>query len=375
MLQSPDGVDARVAEMIELVERQRARLDGEVHVVEAELRRRAREIDAIKRLQTIPAIGPLTATTIYARVGRFYLSFCPGRGISTSMRALLAGYRRVLGVVLLLVGMLVSPCWSEVVESGGHYASAREEWLNHGGAIEEPDESPPIALAGGRIVWDNGGSNQVNGLASERNATVSGTGGPEGDHGSTVADDFQIDSPTIVDEIRVCLYHNGTTAEMYIYQDAGGVPAAPVTAPLWGAPTTVDIVSTTFQDNTPRCQNAFGYTGRQYVFSQATTGVAITLAPGRYWLAVVGEGGSRGFWATSSPANPLNIGKWGSTFFGTLYWSDTTLKGPEFRSFAFYITDFATSTSVPALGGIGLLVVVVLLLALGGLSFRQVRRS
>ena len=69
MLRSADGVDAYVAEMIEMVERQRERLDGELQVVEAELRRRAREIDAIKRLQTIPAIGPLTATTIYAWVG------------------------------------------------------------------------------------------------------------------------------------------------------------------------------------------------------------------------------------------------------------------------------------------------------------------
>lgn len=69
MLRSAKGVDAHVAEMIELCQRQRTRLDYELRVVEAEIRQRAREIEPIKRLQTIPAIGPLTATMIYAWVG------------------------------------------------------------------------------------------------------------------------------------------------------------------------------------------------------------------------------------------------------------------------------------------------------------------
>jgi transposase len=41
----------------------------ELRQVEVEIRGRIRSIDAIARLQTIPGIGVLTATTIYAWVG------------------------------------------------------------------------------------------------------------------------------------------------------------------------------------------------------------------------------------------------------------------------------------------------------------------
>ena len=37
--------------------------------MDAEVRERSRQIDAIRRLQTIPGVGPITATTIYAWVG------------------------------------------------------------------------------------------------------------------------------------------------------------------------------------------------------------------------------------------------------------------------------------------------------------------
>jgi transposase len=71
MLGSPQGVDAHVAEMIELCQRQRSRLDYELRVVEAEVRQRAREIEPIKRLQTPRArLGPWSAPCIGRGVER-----------------------------------------------------------------------------------------------------------------------------------------------------------------------------------------------------------------------------------------------------------------------------------------------------------------
>jgi hypothetical protein len=260
--------------------------------------------------------------------------------------------------------------WGAPAVVDGHYASAREQWLSEQGPMPEVDPGSAQGVATG-LIWDNGGANSVDGLASERNTAISGTGGPESDHASTVADDFLINSFTTLGEIRVCLYHNGPSAEMYIYRDDGGSPALPVTAPLWGAPTTADIVSSTFQDNTARCPNAFGLIGRQYVFSQATTGVAISLAAGHYWLAVVGEGGSRSFWAQSSPSIPLNTGRWGSTFFTIPYWTDTNTAPAMFQpSFAFEIT--ATSgLAAPTLSIVGLFAAVLGLLAFGVLRVRR----
>jgi transposase len=55
--------------MLELCQRQEASLAAEVEAVEAALRERARKIDAISRLKTIPGVGDLVATTIYAWVG------------------------------------------------------------------------------------------------------------------------------------------------------------------------------------------------------------------------------------------------------------------------------------------------------------------
>ncbi len=46
-----------------------AALSSEFEQADAQLRERARSIDVIRRLQTIPGVGELTATTIYAWVG------------------------------------------------------------------------------------------------------------------------------------------------------------------------------------------------------------------------------------------------------------------------------------------------------------------
>ena len=158
-------------------------------------------------------------------------------------------------------------------------------------------------------MWDGGPANGVNGLASERGTFTSGTGGPEGDHVSTVADDFEVPGLAagsgnfILEEFRPCLYHPGTSAEMYLFLDDGGSPPTTVTDVIFGRSSTnglPKVVSTSYQDNTSRCQAAFGYPGRQFAFNEDTTGVIMPTVPeGIYWLAVIGEGGSRAFWADS----------------------------------------------------------------------------
>jgi hypothetical protein len=99
---------------------------------------------------------------------------------------------------------------------------------------ENPSDTPEgpqggVSLPGN--VWDNGPANGINALTSERDTNISGTGGPEGDHASTIADDFDLASNTNIEEIRVCLYHDGTTAELYIYSDSAGAPGPAVNAP------------------------------------------------------------------------------------------------------------------------------------------------
>ncbi len=227
-----------------------------------------------------------------------------------------------------------------------------------------PTNAGPLEVVG-PVLWDNGAADGVNGVTSERNTVVSGTGGPEGDHGSTIADDFQLTSATTLAEIQVCLLVTSevTSAEMYIYADAAGSPALPVVAPLVGAPTTASIVSTTYVDNTSFCPDAFGIIGRAFRFTEATTGTAISLPAGTYWLAVVGEdaGSGRAFWATSSAPIPLSSAVWGSTFFGTTYWT-TTLSTHGLSDFAFRILGAPRLTAaIPALGPRGLVGLALLL--------------
>jgi transposase len=69
LLATPNGIDAHLNDTLELCQRQEAALSGELRRAETELRARVREVEAIGRLQTIPGVGILTATTIYAWVG------------------------------------------------------------------------------------------------------------------------------------------------------------------------------------------------------------------------------------------------------------------------------------------------------------------
>jgi transposase len=68
-LEGTSDLDASLRETLALCMRQEASLATELRRVESELRRTTRTIDAITRLKTIPAVGDLVATTIYAWVG------------------------------------------------------------------------------------------------------------------------------------------------------------------------------------------------------------------------------------------------------------------------------------------------------------------
>src|SRR4029453_5560514 len=69
LLASPQGVDGHLGDLLELCQRQERALSVERGRGEAEPRERARSGEAIGRLQTLPGIGALTATTIWAWVG------------------------------------------------------------------------------------------------------------------------------------------------------------------------------------------------------------------------------------------------------------------------------------------------------------------
>jgi len=66
---SSDGLPTSVADGLELCARQQAQLGEELAVVEEVLLAEAKEIDAIQRLKTIPAVGDWVAITLYAAVG------------------------------------------------------------------------------------------------------------------------------------------------------------------------------------------------------------------------------------------------------------------------------------------------------------------
>ena len=227
-------------------------------------------------------------------------------------------------------------------------------------------------------LWDNGPFNGVNGLTSEANTFTSGTGGPEGDHVSTIADDFIVTGRSELTEIRVCFLSGTPSAELYIYADNGGIPGPSVTSPIFGGPTTASVVTSTYNDNTARCQPAFGFPGREYVFNATTTGVTLpTLDAGHYWLAVVGRGpGSpnRAFWADSYPTNPLNGAVWGSTSFGSSYWSPTSGQGQP--HFAFDIDGRpAGATAVPTMTEWGVIIFIVLAGLGAGYCLRKQKRA
>lgn len=68
-LAAPDGLDATVADSVDLCQRMHATLTAELARVERLLHEKATGIDAVRRLLTIPAVGERVALTIYAWVG------------------------------------------------------------------------------------------------------------------------------------------------------------------------------------------------------------------------------------------------------------------------------------------------------------------
>jgi transposase len=69
ILSGPCGLDAYRAEALELCARQEQSLRTELRRIEKTLFAEARRIDAVRRLRTIPSVGPWVALAIYAGVG------------------------------------------------------------------------------------------------------------------------------------------------------------------------------------------------------------------------------------------------------------------------------------------------------------------
>jgi len=69
LLRESDGLDEQLAETLARCQRMHETLLRERRQLDATILREANEIDAVKRLQTIPAVGPWVALTIYAWVG------------------------------------------------------------------------------------------------------------------------------------------------------------------------------------------------------------------------------------------------------------------------------------------------------------------
>ncbi len=65
----PEGLDEHLANTLARCQRMHETLLGERRQLDATLLRKASEIDAVRRLQTIPAVGPWVALTTYAWVG------------------------------------------------------------------------------------------------------------------------------------------------------------------------------------------------------------------------------------------------------------------------------------------------------------------
>ena len=68
-LKCPDGLPTTIVDGLQLCARQQDQLREELAVVEELLLAEAKEIDAIQRLKTIPAVGDWVAITLYAAVG------------------------------------------------------------------------------------------------------------------------------------------------------------------------------------------------------------------------------------------------------------------------------------------------------------------
>ena len=69
LLEHPDGIDAHLAEALELCQRQLGSLDSELSHVGELLEESTVDIDEVRRLMTVPGFGWLIATAIHAWVG------------------------------------------------------------------------------------------------------------------------------------------------------------------------------------------------------------------------------------------------------------------------------------------------------------------
>jgi transposase len=69
LLSQPDGLDQPLIEALERCQRMHDALTKELAELEAAILREAGSIDVVRRLQTIPGVGPWVALTIYAWVG------------------------------------------------------------------------------------------------------------------------------------------------------------------------------------------------------------------------------------------------------------------------------------------------------------------
>lgn len=68
-LENVDGIEGYLGDRLELCERMHTQLSAELAELDAEIHAIAKGIDAIQRLQTIPAVGERVAVTLYAWVG------------------------------------------------------------------------------------------------------------------------------------------------------------------------------------------------------------------------------------------------------------------------------------------------------------------
>jgi transposase len=69
LIERPDGVDTNILESLGLAQRFITLLDEELAHIEAMMHVRTKDNEVIDRLQTIPGIGPICATTLYATIG------------------------------------------------------------------------------------------------------------------------------------------------------------------------------------------------------------------------------------------------------------------------------------------------------------------
>ena len=69
LVDGPDGIDDSLARTLERCRRMHDSLSQELNELEAAIARETADIEAIQRLQTIPAVGRWVAVTIYAWVG------------------------------------------------------------------------------------------------------------------------------------------------------------------------------------------------------------------------------------------------------------------------------------------------------------------